>query len=432
MWERKVDEDRFQKARVGDMLCVEFQCDVCWFLNLKKRLPKQTSLVDHLLWPFIRRVNLDIMWSRECSTVINNHRVTVKRKNVSVELGLKPQFEPRGPWPIADGQGFQTALEMVRQSREPGKNDKLYQQLDTIRKFHTAGTNEFESIPRAGNDVMFIGDGGRIFRTTTAPTQSKLFARFMRGCEKRMGRFVIQNKALDIKILHKLLLNYELELFSNKTSPGRKRWIKVVTAYFVISFVGALRGSEGLMLEATSLAEYIEEGRNEDNPYVLATLLGRFKGETGERNVLLPLAAKTKSGIKTRMVIDRLVEVLKSEGKTTGALAPAICHSTGLSISRTELNNEFISALEKIQDSHPQLIAKVVDVAGTYNIYRSLRRGATSRATAVGLGQPEIERNNRWRKFQTRSGSMPRMKMHDVYIDIKLALNSYLLFSSSL
>ena len=427
-----MDEDRFQKARSGDMLCVEFQCDVCWFLNLKKRLPNQTSLVDKLLLPYIRRVNLDIMWSRECSTVVNNYRVTMKRKNAALELGLKPQFEPRGPWPISDGQGFQTALEMVRQSREPGKNDKLYQQLDTIRKFRTVGTNEYESSPRATNDVMFIGDGGRVFRTTTAPTQSKLFARFMRGCEKRMGRLVIQNKALDIKILQRLLLNYELELLSTKTSASRKRWIKVVTAYFVISYVGALRGSEGLMLEATSLAKYIDEGRNEESPYVLATLLGRFKGETGERNVMLPLAATSKSGIKTRVIVDRLVEVLKKEGKTTGELAPAICHTTGLSISRTELNNEFISELEKIQESHPHLIAKAVDVAGTYNIYRSLRRGATSRATAVGLGQPEIERNNRWRKFQTRSGSMPRMRMHDVYIDIKLALNSYLLFSSSL
>ena len=427
-----MDEDRFQKARSGDMLCVEFQCDVCWFLNLKKRLPNQTSLVDKLLLPYIRRVNLDIMWSRKCSTVVNNYRVTMKRKNAALELGLKPQFEPRGPWPISDGQGFQTALEMVRQSREPGKNDKLYQQLDTIRKFRTVGTNEYESSPSATNDVMFIGDGGQVFRTTTAPTQSKLFARFMRGCEKRMGRLVIQNKALDIKILQRLLLNYELELLSTKTSASRKRWIKVVTAYFVISYVGALRGSEGLMLEATSLAKYIDEGRNEESPYVLATLLGRFKGETGERNVMLPLAATSKSGIKTRVIVDRLVEVLKKEGKTTGELAPAICHTTGLSISRTELNNEFISELEKIQESHPQLIAKAVDVAGTYNIYRSLRRGATSRATAVGLGQPEIERNNRWRKFQTRSGSMPRMRMHDVYIDIKLALNSYLLFSSSL
>ena len=427
-----MDVDRFQKARFGDMLCAEFQCDVCWFLNLKRRLPRQNSLSDALLMPYIRRVNLDIFWSRESSTVINNYRVTIKRRNVSLELGLEPQCEPRGPWPISDTMGFQTAVEMVRQSREQGKNDKLYQQFDSIRKFRTAGTNEFESSIRAAADVVFIGDGGRVFRTTSAPTQTKLFARFMRGCEKRMGRLVRQNKALDIRILLKMLKSYELELLSTNTSPSRRRFITMASAYFVISFVGALRGGEGLMLEATSLAKYIDEGREDKNPYVIATLLGRFKGETGERNVMLPFAAVTKSGIEVRKILDRLVAVLKNEGRNHGPLAPALCHVNGLSISRTELNNEFICALELIQDNHPHLIAKNIDVAGTYNIYRSLRRGATSRATVVGLGQPEIERNNRWRKFQTRSGSMPRMKMHDLYIDIKLTLKTYLHFSSAL
>ena len=132
------------------------------------------------------------------------------------------------------------------------------------------------------------------------------------------------------------------------------------------------------------------------------------------------------------MIIDRVVEILAREGSTSGDLSPAFCHVGGKSISRTELNNEFISALEKIQEDHHNLIAKTIDVGSTYNIYRSLRRGATSRATLVGLGTPEIEKNNRWRKFQKKSGTMPRLKMHDLHTDIKLALNSYLLFSSGL
>ena len=46
MWERNVDEDRFQNARVGDMLCcVEFQCNVCWFLDLKKEVAQPGIIV---------------------------------------------------------------------------------------------------------------------------------------------------------------------------------------------------------------------------------------------------------------------------------------------------------------------------------------------------------------------------------------------------
>ena len=186
------------------------------------------------------------------------------------------------------------------------------------------------------------------------------------------------------------------------------------------------------MLEATSLATYIEEGKLNKTPYVIAPLLGRFKGETGERNVLLPFAAVTKSGIQVRVIIDRLFALLAEEGRLSGALSPALCHKGGKSISRTEFNNEFVAALERIQEDHHYLIAKNIDVVGSYNIYRSLRRGATSRATVVGLGTTEIEKNNRWRKFQNRSGTMPRLRMHDLYTDIKLALNSYLLFSSAL
>ena len=414
------------------MLCASFQCDRCWFVNLHKREPREKSIVDNQLLPYIRQVNLDILWSRETSTVYNNYLVTVKKKNLSEDLGLPAQCELRGPWPVDDGQGFQTAVEMVRQSRLAGKNDKSYQQFDSIRKFRSASTNEFESGIEASRELMLVGDGGRAFRLTSVPTQSRLFAKFMRGCEKRMGRLVKQNKALDVRILNKMLHFYELELLSEKTSVSRKRFVKIAMAYFVISFVGALRGGEGLMLEATSLAGYIEEGRLNKIPYVLVPLLGRFKGETGERNVLLPFAATTKSGIQVRVIIDRLVAVLSQEKRATGALSPALCHKGGKSISRTEFNNEFIAALERIQEDHHYLIAKNIDVAGSYNIYRSLRRGATSRATVVGLGTPEIERNNRWRKFQNRSGTMPRLRMHDLYTDIKLALNSYLLFSSAL
>ena len=240
-WERSVDKDRFLKARPGDMLCASFQCDRCWFVNLNKREPRAESLVDALLMPYIRRVNLDILWSRETSTVYNNYLVSVKKKNVSRDLGLPVQFEPRGPWPVDDEQGFQTAVEMVRQSRLAGKNDKAYQQFDSIRKFRSANTNEFVSGVAAASELMLVGDGGRVFRLTSLPTQSRLFAKFMRGCEKRMGRLVKQNKALDVRILHKMLHFYELELLSEKTSVARKRFVKMAMAYFVISFVGALR-----------------------------------------------------------------------------------------------------------------------------------------------------------------------------------------------
>ena len=69
VWKRKTDEGRFMRARDGDMWAAPFQCDWCWFINLKGREAITGSNKDERLLGYIRRVNLDIMWSREPGTV---------------------------------------------------------------------------------------------------------------------------------------------------------------------------------------------------------------------------------------------------------------------------------------------------------------------------------------------------------------------------
>ena len=68
---------------------------------------------DKRLLGYIRRVNLDIMWSRERSTVGNTLSAVKKARDLSVELGLKPQNLLLGPWPVGDDQGFQVEIEMI-------------------------------------------------------------------------------------------------------------------------------------------------------------------------------------------------------------------------------------------------------------------------------------------------------------------------------
>ena len=67
-WEKKRDEGRFLVARNGDMMSSPFQCDCCWFVNLSKREPNGASESDHRLLGYIRRVNLDMLWSSEATT----------------------------------------------------------------------------------------------------------------------------------------------------------------------------------------------------------------------------------------------------------------------------------------------------------------------------------------------------------------------------
>ena len=72
VWKQTRDKDRFLVGREGDMLMPPFQCDRCWFVNLKRSLPVEGKLGDENLLTYIRRVNLDILWSRSPSTVNTN------------------------------------------------------------------------------------------------------------------------------------------------------------------------------------------------------------------------------------------------------------------------------------------------------------------------------------------------------------------------
>jgi len=111
---------------------------------------------------------------------------------------------------------------------------------------------------------------------------------------------------------------------------------------------------------------------------------------------------------------------------------PAYCDSKGKAMSYKEMNAEFHAVLRKVQKERPDLIPGDVEVEEVYNIYRSLRRGATSRATELGYDGAVIDMNNRWRKVQLSKGARPAFKMRELYVELKLVLPSLLRFSSNL
>ena len=70
----KEDAMRFKEGQNGDHLMgIPFFCDMYQFRNLQGRNPSELSRKDGNLMAFIRRANLDAFWSREPSTVAENH-----------------------------------------------------------------------------------------------------------------------------------------------------------------------------------------------------------------------------------------------------------------------------------------------------------------------------------------------------------------------
>jgi hypothetical protein len=120
------------------------------------------------------------------------------------------------------------------------------------------------------------------------------------------------------------------------------------------------------------------------------------------------------------------------EGRNNNALGPAFCDQEGEVLSYQFMNNLFHDELLKVQEAHPELLLPEVEVAETYNLFRSLRRGATSRASALNYSETLINLNNRWRQTQTNKGKGGLKKMSQLYVDIGLVLEASLKFSASL
>ena len=408
-----------------------FQCDLCWFRNLQLRNPVHNSHKDCMLLAHIRRVNLDIIWSRaEGTSYISAFN---KANKISLGLGLTPRHYLQGPWPISDEVGFQVAIEMVGASLLEGRNSQGYQQFDTIRTIRTMHQHMYESGPARDNRVFkTTGEQSKtlVVRTSHCPTDSLLFTRFAQGCLARMGKDVRSDMALDPDILHLILFNLDNEWNNNGTSSERKRWISLVGCYLIVTFACSLRGNEGFMIDLFGLISHIKDGRsNTANPHVVIPLLGRFKNEVGERLHLMLSVNETKSGFQVRMWVERWLRILMSEGKRDG---PVMCNKNGYLTESGLVNREFREQLAIVQSTRPDLIKPNMDVFELYNIRRSLRRGSSSIARRERVDQDIIDLVNRWSVTENSRGRSRGYSMRDYYTEIRLVLHTILPYSAAL
>ena len=279
---------------------------------------------------YIRWLNLDIIWSREESTVASTLGQFCKGRDLSLELGLTPVELPVGPWPVKDSQGFQIAIKPIRASQQKGQDDKAYVQFDSIRKLRSVYANIFQSSPQVVHrNLLLKGPKGNSFALTNAPTDLLVIRMFIMGCEKQMGWLVIQELGFMVEVVKAMLGIWDQELESVNMNAKRKRDLVVVGGTLVVLAGGALQGGEVLLLKASELVKHQLDGKDcAEHPHVVIPLMGQFKNKTGEQNMMLALASGTSSGIEIRRWIERLVILLMREGKG-GAVGPALCERDG-------------------------------------------------------------------------------------------------------
>ena len=129
----------------------------------------------------------------------------------------------------------------------------------------------------------------------------------------------------------------------------------------------------------------------EDTPsHMVVSLLGRFKGEDGDRMHVFLLASESGSGIKTREFLERVVEIHEREETEE---CPVFCDEKGYLLMEKFVEEEFLHPiLESLQASGwgNGAIPKGLAMRSSYRCFPSFRRGANITTTNEGVKETTI------------------------------------------
>ena len=420
VWRRKWEDQKYHHARNGDHLMTPFECDLCIFIKLKHRYPVASSAVDRRLITCIRRINLDAFWARATSTVANNLRSVKKILTTSQLVELPGPFKSFGPMPLHDHCGYQVAIDMVLFSTQSARYSKDYTQFDTIRHLRSAfGTFDLISSKGATMNLTISGSGSQTREINQSPTSLIWFRRFYAGCRSRMGQVYKPNLALPTEIIVKVLELVRRDIRETK-NLDRKFTLVIFGVYVAVSYVMSLRGSEGLMINLSTINK--EWKRYQD--CVIIALKGKIKGETNERDHIFPCSCITESGINMVLWIESLRLVHRMKNRIGG---PA----TTTSSLDSHLHEYLIRLWEKGAE-FPQEIKGEDDISERFSVFHSLRRGSNTRALNANVSQNDIDVINRWKSVESAEGKKPARTMRQHYAETTLLKAPFLRYTAAM
>jgi len=415
-------------ARNGDHMMVAFECDLCVFVKLKGRYPIVNSSKDRKLIACIRRVNLDAFWSRATSTINNNLRSIKKILLASDELDLPSPFVTHGPMPREDHCGYQIAISMVLASLRPGKHSKAYTQFDTIRNLRTAfGAFEMSSSANGDRNLTVSSSGNTCKDILRSPTSSVWFRHFYSGCRSRMGQVYKPNLALSTELIVNILKLARKDIYS-ATDRQAKFDIVIFGTYVAVAYVLSLRGSEGLMLNLSS----INKEWDRFDLCVVIALKGKVKGESNVRDHMFPCCKKTKSGIDVKLWLSLMRLAHLSMNRKEG---PAMTNMEGeiLSVSKLdEVLHSYLIRLFRDNSEFPLEIKNEEEIEDRYSVFRSLRRASDTRALNQNVSSNDIDVVNRWKTLEAAKGKKPGRSMRQHYAEFSLLKEPFLRYTSSM
>ena len=128
----------------------------------------------------------------------------------------------------------------------------------------------------------------------------------------------------------------------------------------------------------------------------------------------------TRSGIKLREWIEKLMAVRAKEGHRAG---PAFGYRGGSVETISEYDDILGGFLRLIQIERPDLISPSDPVEEKYSLLRTFHRTAEGRARTANLDTGDQNAMNRWQKIEDAKGKRPRFNMVEHYSHARELMN---------
>ena len=238
-------------------------------------------------------------------------------------------------------------------------------------------------------------------------------SRFKRGMRLRMGEVRYQNEPITGDIVLALHERVSEEWSAERDDKKREK-LESLMCYVLIGLGAGLRGEEVPLTTWNGLAAFWEETAKDPDPYIMITLRGRFKAETGDRWHCLPISDNNLSRIPYRTWVRRLVRRRAAEN---GGNKWLLRGDQGARAKISDYDAMFCSYLYTLQSSRPTLFS-----AGTmmemFSLRRSMRRGAVL-ATTGKVEDSVVLLINRWRKKEQAKGTTASLNMHQTYSTVR-------------
>ena len=120
--------------------------------------------------------------------------------------------------------------------------------------------------------------------------------------------------------MHALMDGLEEEWVEAGGNYQLRKQLALSGAFYVIVFTTALQGEEMPMIDLHGLRKHFTAGATHSLEHEVVPLLGRLKRETREGYHLILLMAITHTGLKPRLWVQRVLEMLSVHGVNNGPL----------------------------------------------------------------------------------------------------------------